>query len=206
MPVKRGSFIVFEGVDGSGKSTQLRLLAARLRARGHTVVETAEPWEGGAWGARVRAMLRSGETLAPEEEMRWFFEQRREHVRELVEPALARGSMVLCDRYYLSTVAYQGARGLDPAAILAASEAEFPVPDLVLVLELGAGEGLRRARARGGPREPAFEEEARQARVAAILSGLDRPYLERIDASGGPEAVHARVMAALVGRGLLAPA
>jgi dTMP kinase len=199
--VKRGSFIVFEGVDGSGKSTQLRLLAAWLRARGHAVVETAEPWEGGAWGARVRAMLRSGETLSPEEELRWFFEQRREHVRELVEPALARGSTVLCDRYFLSTVAYQGARGLDPAAILADSEAEFPLPDVVLLLDLGAGEGLRRARARGGPREPAFEEEARQARVAAILAGLERPYLERVDALGSPEAVHRCVLAALRRRG-----
>jgi dTMP kinase len=204
--VKRGSFVVFEGADGSGKSTQLRLLAAWLRARGHEVVETAEPWEGGAWGARVRAMLRSGETLPAEEELRWFFEQRREHVRELVEPSLARGCVVLCDRYYLSTVAYQGARGLDPAAILAASEAEFPLPDVAIVLELAAGEGLRRARARGGPHEPAFEEEARQARVAAILAGLERPYLERIDAAGSPDAVHARILGTLRARGLPRPA
>jgi dTMP kinase len=204
--VKRGSFIVFEGVDGSGKSTQLGLLAAWLSARGHEVVETAEPWENGAWGARVRAMLRSGETLPAEEELRWFFEQRREHVPELVEPSLARGCVVLCDRYYLSTVAYQGARGLDPAAILAASEAEFPLPDVAIVLELAAGEGLRRARARGGPREPAFEEEARQERVAAILSGIDRPYVERIDAGGSAEAVHARVLEALRARRLPRPA
>jgi dTMP kinase len=200
--VKRGSFIVFEGVDGSGKSTQLRLLAAWLRAGGQTVVETAEPWERGEWGAQVRRMLRSGKTLPPEEELQLFFEQRREHVRELVAPALGRGSVVLCDRYYLSTVAYQGARGLDPAGILAASEAEFPVPDVVLVLELESREGLRRAHARGGPREPAFEEQTRQDRVVAILAGLDRPYLERIDASGSPEAVHARVLEALRRRGL----
>jgi dTMP kinase len=151
-------------------------------------------------------MLRSGETLPAEEELRWFFEQRREHVRELVEPSLARGCVVLCDRYFLSTVAYQGARGLDPEQILTDSEAEFPVPDVVLLLELPAGEGLSRVRARGGPREPAFEEEARQARVAEILARLDRPYLERIDAAEGPEVVHARVLAALSRRGLLDPA
>jgi dTMP kinase len=200
--VKRGSFVVFEGVDGSGKSTQLRMLAAWLRKRGHDVVETAEPWERGECGRRVRAMLRSGETLAPEEELRLFFEQRREHVRELVAPALARGEVVLCDRYFLSTVAYQGARGLDPAAILAASEAEFPLPDVALVLELAPAEGLRRAGERGAPPEPAFEDETRQARVATILAGLDRPYLERVDARGSPEAVHARVLGVLSRRKL----
>lgn len=194
--MKRGTFIVFEGLDGSGKSTQLRLLAEILRAEGREVVTTAEPYDG-AWGRRIRAMARSGERVEPEEELRWFQEQRREHVRELVAPALARGAVVLSDRYFLSSVAYQGARGLDAEAILRDSEAEFPLPDLVLLLEVDAADGLRRIQGRTAAAEPAFEERGFQEAVARVFAGIDRGYLERVDARGTPAQVHAAVLEAL---------
>jgi dTMP kinase len=191
--VNRGWLVVFEGLDGSGKTTQRARLAARLRARGLDVLETAEPYDGGTWGPRIRAMARSGEALAPAEELRWFEEQRREHVRERIAPALAAGSMVLCDRYFLSTAAYQGARGLDAEAILAASEREFPVPDLVLVLELDPATALARVGARGGPAEPVFERRDFLERVAALFHRLDRPYVARIDGARPATAVEADV-------------
>jgi dTMP kinase len=191
--VNRGWLVVFEGLDGSGKTTQRARLAARLRARGLDVLETAEPWDGGVWGPRIRAMARSGEALAPEEELRWFEEQRREHVRERIAPALAAGRVVLCDRYFLSTAAYQGARGLDAEAILAASEREFPVPDLVIVLEIDPAAALARVASRGGPAEPVFERRDFLERVAALFHRLERPYVVRVDGDRPADAVEAEI-------------
>jgi len=197
--VKRGSLIVFEGVDGSGKSTQLALLAEAMRRFGLEVVETGEPYDC-EWGRKIREMARSGGSVTPEQEVEWFFEQRRVHVREVVAPALAAGRVLLSDRYFLSTVAYQGARGLDPDLLLAESEAEFPIPDLVLLLEIDPGSGLRRVAERPRPREPAFEEQAFLERVAAIFRGIDRAYVARVAAEGRVAEVHERVLAAVRAR------
>jgi dTMP kinase len=194
--VNRGRLVVFEGVDGSGKSTQLRLLAERLRARGVDSRTTHEPTDG-TWGQRIRAMARSGERVAPEEELRWFVEDRREHVARVIEPALAAGQLVLSDRYYLSTVAYQGARGFDPQRLLADAEAEFPPPDLALVFEIDAARGLARVAERGGVAEPAFEEAAFLARVGAIFRAIERPWIARIAADAARDHVHAEVCAVL---------
>ena len=190
--VNRGRLIVFEGVDGSGKSTQLRLLAERLRQRDLAHVVTREPTDG-VWGRRIRAMARSTERVTPEEELRWFLEDRREHVATVLRPGVEAGQIVLSDRYYLSTVAYQGARGFDPQALLAQAEAEFPLPDLALIFELDPDAALARVHARGGIAEPAFEDAAFLSRVAAVFRSLDRPYLARIDARGPVEKV-ARVV------------
>lgn len=181
MTVKRGPLIAFEGIDGCGKSTQITRLAARLERAGIRAVATFEPTRG-QWGRRIRAMARSHERVPPEDELAWFMADRAEHVAELIEPARARGEWVLTDRYYLSTVAYQGARGLDAAAILAESERRFPAPDLCLLFEVPASVGLERVRARGGVVEPAFEELGFLGRVAAAFAELKLPYLVRIDA------------------------
>jgi len=197
--VKRGSLIVFEGVDGSGKSTQLALLAEAMRRSGLEVVETGEPYDC-EWGRKIREMARSGGSVAPEQEVEWFFEQRRVHVREVVAPALAAGRVLLSDRYFLSTVAYQGARGLDPELLLAESEAEFPIPDLVLLLEIDPGSGLRRVAERPRPLEPAFEEQGFLERVAAIFRGIDRDYVAHVAAEGRVAEVHERVLAVVRAR------
>jgi dTMP kinase len=194
--VNRGRLIVFEGVDGSGKSTQLRLLSEELREDRIAHIVTKEPTEG-VWGRKIRAMARSGELVAPEEELRWFLEDRREHVATVLRPGIEAGQIVLSDRYALSTVAYQGARGLDPQQLLAQAEAEFPLPDLALIFELDPEAGLARVQARGDAAEPAFEEAAFLSRVAAVFRTLDRPYLARIDASGSIESVARRVRATL---------
>ena len=187
-----GRLIAFEGLDGAGKSAQLRRLAAALRAAGHAVIETREPTDG-AFGERIRAMARSGARVGPEEELRWFVEDRREHVAAVIRPGLAAGAIVLTDRYFLSTVAYQGARGLDAAQLLADAEAEFPLPDLALLLDIDPERGLERVASRGGVSEPAFEDRAFLADVAAVFRGLDCPYLARIDGWGEPERVAAEI-------------
>lgn len=186
--MKSGSLIIFEGLDGSGKSTQVKRLVAALREHGLDVVETREPTDG-EYGRRIRAMASSGEKVAPETELEWFFADRREHVQRLIRPALAKGQIVVSDRYFLSTVAYQGARGLDARKILEMSEAEFPLPDLVLLLEIDVAAGLDRVTARGAKRETVFEEETFLGKVAQEFARIERSYLVRIDAARSPDAV-----------------
>ena len=191
--VKRGILIVFEGLDGCGKSTQLRRAAKVLKARGLDVVATREPTDG-PWGRRIREMARSDRGVAPETELEWFFEDRREHMREVVEPALAAGRIVLSDRSYISTVAYQGARGLDSAKILADSQAEFVRPNLVLLFEISAKQGLARVHERGGESEPVFENLDFLERVATIFETLELDELRRIDASRDQDDIAGDVM------------
>jgi dTMP kinase len=187
--VNRGRLIAFEGLDGCGKTTQIARLAESLRKAGHDPVVTAEPTDG-AFGRRIRAMARgSAPTPRPEEELRWFVEDRREHVARCIEPALAAGRHVLTDRYFLSTVAYQGANGFDAVRLLAESEGEFPIPDLVLLLEMGVEAALARVRARGARVETAFEARDRLEEVARIFHSIERAYITRIDASGSADAV-----------------
>jgi dTMP kinase len=196
--VKRGILIVFEGVDGSGKSTQLRRAATALRARGHDLLETGEPTKG-LWGRKIREMARTTDRVPRETELAWFIKDRREHMRDTVEPALAAGRIVLCDRSYFSTVAYQGARGFDPAKLLADSQAEFGRPDLVLFFDIDPEQGLARVTARGGQHEPAFEEQGYLERVAEIFRSLAVAEMVRIDAARGEEAVAKDVMTAIDG-------
>jgi dTMP kinase len=190
--VNAGHLVAFEGLDGSGKSTQVELLVAALRRAGREPVVTREPTDG-EYGRRIREMAARGSPPPPEEELRWFVEDRREHAQRVLRPALAQGRVVVTDRYTLSSVAYQGARGLDWRRILAEGEAEFPRPDLVLLLEIDPADGLARARARGRHIDAAFETADFLARVAAIYAAIDRDYVERIDAGQPPDAVAAAV-------------
>jgi dTMP kinase len=197
--VNAGPLIAFDGLDGCGKTTQLARLALRLRAAGHDVLETREPTDG-VWGRRVRAMARSGERVAPAEELRWFLEDRAEHVEREIAPALAAGRTVLSDRYTLATVAYQGARGLDWHELLADAEARFPLPDLAVLIEIEAHAGMARIHARGLPLEPGFEEQGFLERVAAIFAQLPCRYIERVPGAGSVDAVEARISGAVARR------
>ncbi len=201
--VKRGSFIVFEGIDGSGKSTQVERLVAALCKAGHDARATFEPTQG-PFGKKIREKARTGEPIAPETELSWFEEDRKSHVADEIQPALEAGQVLVCDRYYLSTVAYQGARGLDYHEILKRSEALFPPPDLVLLLEIDPERSKQRLEDRAGPAEPDFENLEFQERVAAIFAELDRPYLERIDGEANADEVQRSIQAAVARRlGLL---
>jgi dTMP kinase len=188
--VNGGRLIAFEGLDGSGKSTQLELLAANLREAGCDVVTTREPTELPS-GRRIREMARSGEELEPEEELRWFVEDRREHVAQIIAPALAAGRIVLTDRYFLSTVAYQGARGLDYEQILGDSEDAFPIPDLVLLLEIDPQIAFERIHSRGTEIEGVFEKREFLSKVASVFDALDCTYLERIPGAGEQSQIEA---------------
>jgi len=171
----RGYFITFEGLDGSGKTTQLRLLAAALTAAGHTVVTLRQPG-GTALGDRIRGILldsRSESDLGPIDpatEMALMFADRAQAISEIISPALQAGSIVLCDRFTDSSEAYQGGgRGLGSARILAMHHAVCGdlQPDLTLLLLPSLESSLRRARRRnqrrtrqGGTDENRFERES----------------------------------------------
>ncbi|MEJ2058420.1 MAG: dTMP kinase [Desulfofustis sp.] len=131
---RNGVFIVFEGIDGSGKSTQINLLADLLKKQAYDVVETREPTDG-SYGRKIRSLYLDRTSVTPEEEIELFIKDRRQHIEQIIEPALSGGKIVLCDRYYFSTAAYQGAAGGDPDAILARHDFA-PVPDLVIIIEI----------------------------------------------------------------------
>lgn len=185
----RGFLIALEGVDGSGKSTQAASLAATLARFGRRVLLTQEPTFGPA-GRRLRAYLAGTQRhLTPVEELALFQADRREHVEKTIRPALERGWLVITDRYYYSSAAYQGALGLDPEGILADSEAFAPRPDLVVILTLPLSLALaRRLEARGGDTQvsevPAYLE-----KVAALYDSFQGPHLKRLDASLQPAQV-----------------
>lgn len=149
-----GRFITFEGPEGAGKTTVMRVVAQRLREGGRAVVETREPG-GTRAGERVRAVLldRDSGGLQPTAEALLFGAARAELVAQIIRPALANGCVVLCDRYTDSTLAYQGfGRGLDKDDLRAmnAFATGGLAPDLTLLFDLDVQEGLRRRHAEGG--------------------------------------------------------
>ena len=146
-------FITLEGPEGSGKSTQVARLARRLRARGLSVVVTREPG-GTEIGERIRSILLESSTApTPETEAYLMTAARSEHVRRVIQPALDRGDWVLCDRFYDSTLAYQGAgRGLCTGCLrrLQGLATAGLVPDLTILLDIDVIVGLRRRKDAGG--------------------------------------------------------
>jgi dTMP kinase len=191
--VNRGLLFAFDGVDGAGKTTQAELLTSRLRSRGLEVVATKEPTQG-PFGQRIKEQVARGEPALVQDEILWFNEDRRQHVSEVIEPALASGKAVVCDRYFLSTVAYQGARGVDPLSILADCEAKFPLPDLAIILDLDAEEGLARVHKRGNGFDPVFERLDRLNAASDIFRSLKRSYILRIDGKPTVERVQAEII------------
>jgi dTMP kinase len=181
-----GWLIVVEGIDGAGKSTVLGRLADHCAQLGLSTVRSAEPTRG-QWGARLRESMSTGR-LSLDEELDLFLKDRAEHVAGVIRPALARGAVVLLDRYYLSTAAYQGARGADPERILIANEKFAPKPDLVLLLDFDPAGGLDRIRARGDSPNT-FEQLDSMREVRRIFLEIDRPFIHRVDAAQSQEKV-----------------
>lgn len=199
-----GRLITFEGIDGSGKSTQIRRLAARLADRGAAPVMTREP--GGAPGAEeIRKLLVEGAPgrWSPETEILLFTAARRDHLERVIEPALARGATVLCDRFVDSTRAYQGVARADLRAMVDALHARVigREADLTLILDLDPAAAIARERARGGS-EDRFERfgAAFQERLRAAFLALAAEFPARcrvIPAGDAPEAVAARIAEAV---------
>jgi dTMP kinase len=211
----RGKFITFEGLDGSGKSTQAEKLARSLRARGHSVTVTREPG-GTPAGERIREVLLHSATsgLAPLTELALMFASRAQHIHEVILPALAEGRIVLCDRFTDSTEAYQGGgRKLGSKPVLRMHEILCGnlQPDLTILLDNDVAFSVERARRRNqkhkgsksekgtGRDENRFEQENRAffGRVRhAYLAIADREpqRVQLVNARGTPNETHAIIM------------
>jgi dTMP kinase len=199
-----GAFVTFEGIDGCGKSTQLRMLASQLRLRGIEVVSTREPG-GTALGNRLRAaLLDAEENVDPLAELLIFAADRAQHVRTIVKPALESGRIILSDRYADATVAYQGAGRGFPAELIA-DVVEVATgglkPDLTLIFDISVAEGIARTRKRTdsnsqGDRlegeDAAFHTRVRRAYLDLAAAEPERVRI--IDASGSVDETHTRVM------------
>ncbi len=195
--LKKGLLVVLEGIDGAGKSTQCERLAERLRSEGWDVERLREPTDG-PWGRRIRELARSGrEDVSPREELDLFLEDRRQHVCERIAPALDRGAVVLMDRYYYSTIAYQGARGLDPVEIRRLNEAFAPPADLLLYLTIPAEWAGQRIEQQRGDQRDLFEKEDYLRRVKAEFDAMTDAQMVRIDATADADAVFAAIWQAL---------
>lgn len=196
-----GRFISFEGIDGSGKSTQARMLAERLRSAGHSVVLTREP--GGSLGAEeIRRLVLEGDPdrWSAETELLLFTAARRDHLEKTIRPALAAGSVVITDRFADSTRIYQGiTRGDLRASVDALHDLMIGVdPDLTLLIDIDPGLGLSRAVARAG-RELRFEDMGegvqRQMRAGFLDLASRTPRIQMIDGVGSADSVAALVWA-----------
>ncbi len=183
----KGILIVFEGIDGTGKSTQLQLLGSFLREKGHAVVETQEPTNG-RFGRKIRSLYKKRSSLSAEEELDLFLADRKEHVEGVITPALSAKKIVLCDRYFLSSAAYQGAAGLNPKLIIARNSFA-PDPDLALIFELDPIEAIRRITEKRGDTLNDFEQLDSLKKVASVFKRMQMDYIKRIDASGTPDAI-----------------
>ena len=207
----RGRFITFEGGEACGKSTQVQLLTEHLRSLGQVVRELREPG-GTPLGEQLRHLLKhdpAGRGMAAETELLLMNASRAELVRQVIRPALAAGEVVLCDRFYDSTTAYQaGGRGLDAAAVRAVTG--FAVagtrPDLTLLIRVPRAEALRRLAARNAaaaPQADRFEAEREEffGRVDAAYAALAQAEPDRVrvvEGTGPPAEIAARVREAVM--------
>ncbi len=135
--------VVIEGIDGAGKTTIAKALVKELKRRGYDVIYLREPTDS-EWGRRIR----EARNLSPKEELELFLKDREWDVKHNILPALKDGKIVVMDRYYHSTIAYQGAKGIDPNYIRKLNE-RFPKPDLVVVLDVRPETALGRIKKRG---------------------------------------------------------
>ena len=209
---RRGKFITFEGLDGTGKSTQMRKLAVVLREAGHKVIETREPG-GTPTAEKIRKVLLDSGTagLAPLAEMALMFASRAQHIAEVIEPELAAGHIVLCDRFTDSTEAYQGSGrrlGSQPVRELHRILCGDLQPDLTILMDSNPHASVRRARRRNrrasksssrSHDENRFEQETRSffGRVREGYLAIAKREPERVaivDARGTPEQTHQKIL------------
>ena len=202
----QGLFLAFEGGDGAGKSTQVRLLTTALESLGREVVVTRQPG-GTPLGAQIRELVLHGDHVSPRAEALLFAADKAHHVDQLIRPAMERGAVVITDRYTDSSVAYQGA-GRDLGAVevqnLQMWAVDSLVPDLTVIVDVPAAEGRRRrgeVHDRLEAEADPFHDAIRQ-HFLAMAQGSPERYLV-VDGTSSPDEIHAAVMGRLEASGLL---
>ena len=191
----KGLLIAIEGIDGTGKSTQVRRLGEWFVSHGREIILSREPTDG-PWGRKLRESAATGR-LSPQDELQYFLNDRRQHVAEVITPALAAGKVVILDRYYFSTMAYQGARGFDPVEIRRLNEEFAPTPDLLVILDLDVGTAHQRIGIRGDTTNEFEQRESLERCRGIFLSLKDEPFTRVIDSNGTLDEVSQRIIHAI---------
>ena len=192
MKLKKGILIVLEGIDGTGKTTQAELLVDALRAEAYTVARFHEPSQS-PWGREIRKKAVSENALTPEKELELFQKDRRDNLKRNIRPALERREVVVLDRYYFSTIAYQGSKGIDPERILRANLQFVVLPDLVFILDLDPKAGLKRTEDRK-TRDLLFEREDYLNLVRGIFRRFVGENIIHLDGGMSIDRLHHRIM------------
>lgn len=171
-------FIVFEGIDGAGKSTQCTRLYNYIAASGTRAVRLAEPTDG-PWGRKIREALRSGSALTRDEQVELFIRDRMDDCSINIKPNMEQGVTIVMDRYFYSNAAYQGMEGLSPQRIIGMNlEHGFPLPDRVYFIDLEAGRAMSRVKSRSGENTELFEKQSFLEKVRDnFLSIADSRFL-----------------------------
>jgi dTMP kinase len=194
---RKGLLVVFEGIDGSGKTTQAKLLCKHLEKMGFDALFSKEPTNS-IYGTKIKKLAESDRNLTtPVDEYQLFVSDRKFHVKNTIIPALTQKRIVVLDRYYFSTMAYQGARGLDPAKIQAENELFAPVPDIVFLLKIPPNIGLKRIKKGRNEVPNLFEREESLIRVARIFDSIREDYIFPINGSEPAVYVHKTIVTAV---------
>jgi dTMP kinase len=188
----RSILIAVEGIDGAGKTTQVGMLRDGLVGAGESPITSKEPTNG-HWGKIIKESASTGR-MSPDDELDAFIQDRTEHVSQVVGPALESGRIVILDRYYYSSIAYQGSRGADPNEVHAIMESRFPVPDAVFVLDIDPELSAHRIAHSRGEEPNHFEDRKNLAKARAVFNRLSAPYIFHIDGSVSRQAVQAAIL------------
>jgi dTMP kinase len=193
-----GTLIAVEGIDGAGKTTQVNCLVDFFTAVREPFIRSREPTDG-QWGRLIRGSAAS-HRLSPAEELNALIEDRREHVRNLIRPALDRGHTVILDRYFYSTIAYQGVAGGDAEDIARRMHEEFPIPDAVFLIDVPAEVGRARIETGRGEQPNSFEDanNLRAVRDAFIRMAGRNQEVQVIDGTQPIDLVRRAVMRSLI--------
>jgi dTMP kinase len=187
MVLEKGILVVFEGIDGSGKSTQAEILLKRLQGENFDVVYFREPSKG-KWGRKIKKKALHPDSLSPEEELDLFLKDRRENVEKNLKPALQKRRIVILDRYYYSTIAYQGAKGIDEKLIKRMNEEFVVEPDLVFIFDINPQKGLERIENRK-KKDRLFEREDYLVKVREIFRSFKGEKFIHLDALKSEEEI-----------------
>ncbi len=191
--LSHGIFIAIEGIDGAGKTTQAKLLCDALSKDGYETLYLKEPTDA-PYGRRIRALANEGRhDITPFEEFQLFLKDRKQDVEENIRPALAAGKIVVIDRYFYSSVAYQGARGLDPHFIDAENRKIAICPDIVIYLAIPATLTPERIENNRGDSANLFEKLEYLKKVEKIFDNMEFPEIWQVDGSGSIEEIHRKI-------------